>query len=100
MIIHKDNPEKIHCHATLANPDADRSGPCSGPHCMAWRWLPLIVTPEWAVAVKKVIESCKSHNAATQMVKNDPAKYGLPTEPTLGYCGLAGKPEVMPEQQP
>ena len=63
---------------------------------MAWRWLPLMVDDAWIEAVKKASlelgDKSPSRKIAAAHVNANRAQYGLPTEPFLGFCGLAGSP--------
>ncbi len=69
---------------------------CIGSSCMGWRWQPLLADDAFKEAVIKAREdlkqtkSAKQDDAAKHVAKNR-AKYGLPPEPHLGYCGLAGQ---------
>ena len=69
---------------------------CAGDQCMMWRWRPLQASdPGWQAAVKKIMDSkSMTHPKAAQYVNEHRAELGLPTEPTHGYCGLAGRPEA------
>lgn len=77
----------------------DLSLNCKGPACMAWRWHPLNVGDAWIAAVQKAAreigDKTPGRAKAARHVNANRAAYGLPEYPTLGYCGLAGKPEVI-----
>lgn len=63
---------------------AEFFGWCIGDKCATWRWVP---------SGKTIREKCvidRGHGNF-QMGHKD-----VPTKPTHGYCGLAGRPEVMP----
>tara|TARA_R110000868_G_scaffold182850_1_gene423994 strand:+ start:354 stop:530 length:177 start_codon:yes stop_codon:yes gene_type:complete len=58
---------------------------------MAWRWLPLMVDD----AVKKAtLELPPDRKVAAVHVNANRAQYELPTDPYLGFCGLAGVPDA------
>jgi hypothetical protein len=69
---------------------------CIGSACMAWRWNPLMADDQFKNAIIKAAAEIedKSENKmkATKHVMANRSKYGLPTEPFDGYCGLSGKP--------
>ena len=66
---------------------------CAGDQCMMWRWRPLQASdPAYLAAVKA---AQKEHGKdAAKYVNEHRAELGLPTEPTHGYCGLAGEPKT------
>ena len=72
------------------------NGLCNAEKCAAWRWLPLSASdPEFVAAIKKAMPDHKNnHKAAVKYVMDNREELGLPTIPTHGYCGLAGKPEA------
>ncbi len=69
---------------------------CIASGCMMWRWQPLLADDAFKDAVIKArrelkqTKSDKQDDAAKHVLKNR-AKYGLPPNPHLGYCGLAGE---------
>ena len=77
----------------------NRAGPeagfyCIASDCMAWRWVPLKVTPEFLAVVKRLASQTKDKPPYAKSIKavaDDPASFNLPTEPFSGFCGLAGK---------
>lgn len=69
---------------------------CWASACMMWRWVPLLADDAFKDAVIKAAAEIgdKSENrakAAKHVIANR-AKYGLPTVPFDGFCGLAGEP--------
>ena len=70
---------------------------CVGTGCAAWRWYPLQASdPAFAAAIRKKITDDKfEHNKAVKFVMDNREALGLPTKPTHGYCGIAGKPEAV-----
>ena len=77
-------PERIH----------DGGFRCIASDCMAWRWVPLKVTPEYLDAVRTVAEETGEKPPfakAARTVADGPGKLGLPSKPFRGFCGLAGK---------
>ena len=77
----------------------NRAGPeagfyCIASDCMAWRWTPLKVTPEYLDAVRALAEATAEKAPfakAARAVADKPEAHGLPSTPFRGYCGLAGK---------
>ena len=74
---------------------------CIGSGCMAWRFIPLQTDePGFLDAVKSLQgkhpetgHSVTHAQACAYIMKNREKfakKYGLKTEPYLGFCGLAG----------
>ncbi|MDP5216726.1 hypothetical protein Q5Y75_05805 [Ruegeria sp. 2205SS24-7] len=69
---------------------------------MAWRWLPLTTSePGYVQAVKDAIgitpegrEKPLTEKTAPAWVNENREALSLRTEPYLGFCGLAGKPEA------
>lgn len=74
---------------------------CLGPQCMAWRYKDHATDDAWTAAVRKAADELNDatpgRTKATQAVRKDRAKYGLPVVPERGWCGLAGKPEWWPK---
>ena len=66
---------------------------CYSVDCMMWRWRPLQASdPAYLAAVKA---AQKEHGKdAAKYVNEHLAELGLPTEPTHGFCGLAGEPKA------
>ena len=73
---------------------------CAASECMAWRWLPSMCGDAWTSAVAKLAveinDKTPGKTKAAKMVTANPEAYGLPPRLHRGYCGLAGKPEVVP----
>ena len=69
---------------------------CCGSACMAWRWQELMADDNWIEAVRKAAveldDKTPGRAKAAAHVNKNRALYGLPDQPYLGYCGLAGKP--------
>ena len=68
---------------------------CIASDCMAWRWVPLKVTPEYLDAVRALAEETAEKAPfakAARAIADKPEAHGLPSEPFCGGCGLAGKP--------
>jgi hypothetical protein len=67
---------------------------CIADFCMAWRWQPLMADASFLAAVKRCMdEKGLSHAKASAYVGDHRSEFGLPIEPYLGYCGLAGGPK-------
>ena len=70
-------------------------GHCIASVCMAWRWQPLMTSPEWIEAVrtaaKEIGDTLPGRNKSIAHVAANRAKYGLPDKPFRGRCGLAGE---------
>lgn len=70
---------------------------CRGPSCALWRWKPLSANdPRFTAALKTIAQEIGGgpHRGkeATAILMADRAKYGVPTEPELGFCGMGGTP--------
>jgi hypothetical protein len=68
---------------------------------MAWRWVEFnVVDDAFVEAVKKCAEEIgdtnPSRTKSSREVMENRERYGLPTAPTKGYCGLAGVPHDLP----
>lgn len=59
------------------------NGVCIGSACAMWRWSP--------AKTKKELQIVPNDAGGGDEVYVD-----VPQPPTHGYCGLAGRPEVMP----
>lgn len=71
----------------------DRTRNCSSFDCMAWRWQPLMADEAFKTAVKERMSTAdESHVKAAAYVVDHRDEFGLPVQPYLGFCGLAGKP--------
>ncbi len=69
------------------------SARCVGSSCVLWRWQPVMSDdPAFKLAVSVVMKNGASPNAATAKVWANREKYGVPTEPYRGWCGLGGEP--------
>lgn len=70
---------------------------CIATDCQGWRWSIARMDAERIEIIRAVADEIKdrtpSRKKARDLVDADPAKYGLPAEPTHGYCGLARRPE-------
>lgn len=74
---------------------------CVGSGCAAWRWVEVnVFDADFVAAVKRcaaeIGDTTPNRTKAAQCVAADRAAYGLPTEPTRGYCGAAGVPHELP----
>lgn len=74
---------------------------CVGAACMAWRYLPVMAS-ENAGILKDIMDGKYSddgekvhHKRAAMELSEVVAKVGGVTKPWRGYCGAAGKPEVI-----
>jgi len=70
---------------------------CRGPSCALWRWKPLMASdPRFAAALKTITAELGGGSnrlkEATAILMADRAKYGVPTEPEVGFCGMGGNP--------
>lgn len=66
---------------------------CIADDCAAWRWVPLasgILTDAVAARIAETGGGPVNHKKAVAWVMERRAELGIPTEPTHGYCGLAG----------
>lgn len=82
-------------------PNDDSNG-CGASICMAWRWVEVNVADDAfiaavKVAAEKIGDTTPNRAKAVREVIDNRAAYGLPTEPTRGYCGVAGIPHDLPK---
>lgn len=80
---------------TFASKEASQG--CKGPLCAVWRWKPLSAgdprfTAALAVIARELGGGPHRTKEATAVLMADRAKYGVPTEPEVGFCGLGGTP--------
>lgn len=63
---------------------------CIGSQCAMWRWVPSTSTH-----TERVVEQVpfKTLDNVTVM-RSSEREVQVPDAPTIGYCGLAGRPEV------
>lgn len=92
MLIAETEKSKYICPIGIPT---QKSLSCLGSICMAWRWQPLLADDAFLAAVVKAAEeigdkSANKHKAAAHVSRNR-AKYGLPTEPTIGFCGMTSE---------
>ena len=95
MLVLEIEAGKKACPVSQAMPLEHQYRCCLGSGCMAWRWQPLLADDAFLAAVVKAAEeigdkSANKHKAAAHVSRNR-AKYGLPTEPTIGFCGMTSE---------
>ncbi|GGE30306.1 hypothetical protein GCM10011360_17910 [Primorskyibacter flagellatus] len=82
----------------LARVFVEKVGPnCDANQCIMWRWQALsaeTLKPAVSAEMKRIGKGPAGHKEAVANVMADPESHGVQIEPTHGYCGLAGKPEV------
>lgn len=69
---------------------------CRGPQCAWWRWQPIMASDSRITAAIKTITKelgggPHRGKEAYAILNKDRAKYGVPTDPEVGYCGGAGE---------
>ena len=68
---------------------------CQAQDCMFWRWEPVPADhPAFLAARAKLMQDGMAHKAAVAQIMADRSAYGVPTSPTHGFCGMAGRPVV------
>ena len=97
MIIDILNIDKINCPHSYG---FDEPRECQTVTCMAFRLLPFnMKEPGFIEAVQEHAKATgdKSNGFANSVkyVHENRAEFGLPTQPTHGYCGESGKPEHL-----
>lgn len=74
-----------------------KAGKCLADACALWRWRPHVSDETWTAAVikaaKEIGDTGASAAKAAKHVSMNRAKYGLPVNPTHGWCGLGTRPE-------
>lgn len=72
------------------------SAHCHGSSCAFWRWRPLMANdPGYKDAVAAATRLPKHElegEVPAAFVNKNRAKFGLPEEPFIGYCGAGGEP--------
>lgn len=79
--------------------DVSPEGDCIGRGCMAWRWVPLSTSDVGYMDALRKASAIKGEDGkplgqkwAAAYVNANRAEFGLPEQPTTGFCGLAGTP--------
>lgn len=90
----KIRPEDAPSYACTQSPwDPDIH--CQGPMCMAWRWVPLMMSESVIAAIRKrgleTGDRAPFAKSARYVLENC-EEFGLPSKPFEGYCGLGGQP--------
>jgi hypothetical protein len=72
---------------------------CNASRCMAWRWQSVDVVDDafQAAQAQRVKDTGEQHMKAFKYVSEHRAEFGLPLVPTLGWCGIAGRPDEAPK---
>lgn len=88
-------PDHAHTHwqCPVSRTFATSDGKCKAVGCPVWRWVPISASdPRIVAARKKAMAEVKmDHKKAVALVEAEPARFGVPTEPEKGYCGLGGE---------
>ncbi|GAB5434757.1 MAG: hypothetical protein EpisKO_41270 [Epibacterium sp.] len=69
---------------------------CRGRSCAFWRWRPFMVNDpgykEAVAAARRMPKAELGGEDPAVFVNKNRAKFDLPEEPFLGYCGAGGEP--------
>lgn len=78
-------------------PQDPKLGKCVADGCALWRLRPHVADESWTLAVIRAAKDIDDKSAngakAAKHVAANRAKYGLPVNPTHGWCGLGTRPE-------
>lgn len=114
MLMTEDNAKTKWCPHAIASHQDPRAGfrdddvdarfvnfPCIASRCMAWRWLSHNVTDGafLAALAQRMKDTGEKGPIAIAYVQKHREEFGLPTAPTVGWCGLAGRPDETPKER-